>query len=195
METGDKLKALFHVYMARFADGPAKEADRFSEILVLTHMFDLELGGTGLFAALEFHPNGILARETAEALRELGAVLEADALEEAIQIVFGDERIPIDHRERERRVREIDADKVQRIEALNEQIYQDEGPTLEDRLCQLIVDHEPELVLGEDEAVTAVVLEGDWRQCQKCMDAWQEEPRNRLVICPCGEYLTLLRSP
>lgn len=79
---------------------------------------------------------------------------------------------------------ELEFDSGFRIVA--ERLFWRERPEFLGRAYRLAV--EPPSI----EAVSAITLEGDWRQCSSCSDAWQESRHIQFSRCPlCGQVTEL----
>jgi ATP-dependent Clp protease ATP-binding subunit ClpC len=89
------------------------------------------------------------------------------------------------------------ADEIEKTKSIWEKERQSkEGIVTEEEIAQVVASWTsiPVSKLTEDEAATARPLEGHWRQCTKCWDAWEQAPEDMLARCPSCQTLTLLRE-
>jgi len=97
-------------------------------------------------------------------------------------------------RDRRRRLLdEIDGDRTAEADAISRAYFEADEP-LGQLLLAYAQANEAQLRLMEDEAATAVPLEGEWRQCTQCWDAWEQPREEKLARCPACQALTLLRN-
>jgi hypothetical protein len=185
-----KLDTLIEVYMNRGVKRGLGRLNEFERPLCLIPPFSLGMNAGG-FAEFFGHLPVAYVTETADAPRRIGAPASASLLEQAIRDCFGDQPVPDDDaRQQLVEVWEDSAEAYRLDEA-----YQNTGDGYtDDLLLAYAKEDESRFVLTEDEAATAVPLEGKWRQCTKCWDAWEHPPKGALAQCPACHALTLVRG-
>jgi hypothetical protein len=192
MEWSDKLTIYSDIYGQRaWSHGPAA-INQFEAPLAYLRGFQLEVDNGG-FWQFFYNSTGMFALETADALRLIGARESASFLARAIQIYFRGQPIPFDTAERRRLMKEIDGDRTPEADRVTLDYYELEE-SLYDLMLKYLQENEQHLRVYEDEAATALLLEGDWRQCTQCCDAWEQPVADKLSWCPTYEALTFLRE-
>ncbi len=192
MQWPEKLKILCEIYGLRaLSRGP--EALNEAEMKLFCIPPFLAEMTNGSFWAFFYNSTGDFVPETLEALRGIGAHKSASLLSQAIPVYFGDRPVPRDVRQRRSLLNEINGDETAEADRVSQEYYEIDEP-LGDLLLAYARANETRLRLTEDEAATASALEGDWRQCTKCWNAWKQPPDEQIARCPACQALTLLRD-
>ena len=148
----------------------------------------------GGFWQFFYNDTGAFTHQTHKALTRIGATVSASLFLQAVAVYFGLNAIPDDADARHRLINDIDGDHTPAANHLSKRYF-----ALHESVSKLLeaytIANEPQLRLTLDEAATATVLEGNWRQCTKCSDAWEEIPTERLSWCPSCRTLTFVRTP
>ena len=193
MSWPEKLEILCGIYGARaWARGPAA-LDEAEMALFCIPPFRAEMTG-GCFWAFFHNSSGDFVPETLAASHRIGAHTSASLLSRAARIYFGGRPVPRDVHERRRLLGEGDGDRTAEAGRVSHAYYEVDEPPLGDLLLAYARANETRLGLAEDEAATAGPLDGDWRQCTACWDAWEQPRAEQLAWCPACRALTLLRD-
>lgn len=192
MQWPEKLDILCDLYGARGWDRGADALNEAEMALFCVPPFQAEMSNGGFWAFFR-NSSGDFVPETLDALRRIGADTSASLLSQAIRIYFGARQVPRDVHERRQLLKEIDGDPTAEADRVSQQ-YDEANEPLEDLLLAYGRANEGQFRLTEDEAATANPLEGDWRQCTKCWDAWEQPRDETLARCPACQALTLLRD-
>jgi len=193
MQWPEKLEIYCDIYGTRGWERGPEALNEAEMTLYCVRPFQFEMSN-GCFWAFLYNSSGDFASETVHALRRIRADTSASLLSEAIQIYFRGLPVPCDVHERRRRLlKEIDGDHAAEADRVCHDYYEVDEP-FDDLLLAYAQANEAQFRLTEDEAATAQTLEGDWRQCTKCWDAWEQPQDETLARCPACQALTLLRD-
>lgn len=193
MDAEERLKAYFRIFYGRlWLEGP--EALNPAELAVACiPEFEMALID-GCFWSFFYNPSGAFTEETIASLMLIGATLSASLLTEAKHVYFAGRPVPQDQLLRQGLMKEVNGDHTPEADRISHEIYEiQEFPS--ELLESFVRSHESELKPTENEVISAIPIEGDWRQCTHCCDAWELPASDKLEICPSCRTLTFLRVP
>lgn len=193
---GEIFSKLEEIYWERSCRlGPASLNDLEAAVAFI-RAFQLEMNNGGFWAFFT-NSTGWFARDTPRALRFVQAHKSARLLDLAIPIYLGDRNASQFEQitEWNRWIAERDGDSTPEADDLQKLFSKADEPLL-DLLEAAESTAVGQLRLLEDEAVVAQYLEGTWRQCAQCSDAWEHPIAAPFAFCPsCGSFTALRVAP
>lgn len=192
MQWRERVKILCDIYCIRCWDAGPEALNEVEMTLFCVPPFQAEMIN-GSFWAFFYNSTGAFVTETQAALRRVGAPTSASLLSQATRVCFCDHPVPREASERRRLLEQINGDRTAEVDHLDDKFWEADEP-LDDLLLAYAQANEAQLRLTSDEAATAMPLDGDWRQCTECWDAWEQPRGDMLAFCPACQALTLLRE-
>ncbi len=192
MQWPEKLDIFCDIYGRRGLNFGTESLNEAEQPLCYIRPFQWEMND-GAFWSFFCNSTGSRIDQTLAALNRIGAKACASLLLQARRIYFQDRSIPLDAHDRCRLLKEINGDTNAEANRVADEYFR-AGESLTDLLLAFAQANEKSLRLNDDEAATAVMLEGNWRQCTKCGDAWEQSLQENLARCPNCKALTVIRG-